>query len=284
LVGSALCAALDARGDDVVALTRGAGGIQWEPAAGRIHGSVDAFDAVVHLAGAGIGDHRWTDEYKREIRESRVHGTTALAAALAQAEHPPSVFVSGSAVGYYGNRGREELLDEASTHGDDFLALLCRDWEAATQPAGDAGIRTAMIRTGVVLAPKGGALGRLLLPFKLGLGGKIAPGSQYMSWITLADEVRAILHIIDGDLRGPVNLTGPHPCTNETFTRMLGSALHRPTKLPTPVFALKAVMGAELVDSLLVHGQRVFPKVLEADGFEFTANTVDEALRSVLGR
>jgi uncharacterized protein (TIGR01777 family) len=267
-----------------VALTRGEGGIRWEPGSRRIHGSVDGFGAVVHLAGAGIGDHRWTEEYKREIRESRVNGTEALARALAAAEAKPSVLVSGSAVGYYGNRGREELLDEGSTPGDDFLAHVCRDWEAAAEPAIDAGIRTAIIRTGVVLAPNGGALARLLLPFKLGLGGKLGRGNQYMSWITLTDEVRAILHIIDGDLDGPVNLTGPHPCSNETFTRMLGTTLHRPTKLPTPMFALRAAMGTELVETLLLHGQRVFPKALEADGFEFTSNTVEEALRSVLAR
>ncbi len=283
LIGSALSRALAARGDEVVALTRGANGITWEPSAGRIDGSVDGFDAVVHLAGAGIGDHRWTESYKQEIRNSRVAGTRALAEALASAHDKPAVLVSGSAVGWYGNRGREELLDENSTPGDDFLAHVCRDWEASTQPAADAGIRTAIIRTGVVLSRDGGALSRLLLPFKLGLGGKIGRGSQYMSWITLADEVRAILHIIDGDLAGPINLTAPHPCTNETFTKMLGEILHRPTLLPTPTFALKAVMGAELVQALLLDGQRVFPKALEADGFEFTSTIVEDGLRAALG-
>lgn len=283
LIGSALSRALAARGDEVVALTRGANGITWEPSAGRIDGSVDGFDAVVHLAGAGIGDHRWTEAYKQEIRNSRVEGTRALAEALASAHDKPAVFVSGSAVGWYGNRGREELLDENSTPGDDFLAQVCRDWEVSAQPAADAGIRTAIIRTGVVLSRDGGALSRLLLPFKLGLGGKVGRGSQYMSWITLADEVRAILHIIDGDLAGPINLTAPHPCTNETFTKMLGEILHRPTLLPTPTFALKAVMGAELVQALLLDGQRVFPKALEADGFEFTSTIVEDGLRAVLG-
>jgi uncharacterized protein len=282
LIGSALSRALAARGDDVVALTRGANGIPWEPSAGRVLGSVDGFDAVVNLAGAGIGDHRWTDSYKQEIRSSRVEGTRALAEALANTPRKPSVFVSGSAVGWYGNRGREELLDEQSTPGDDFLAQVCRDWEASVQPAVGAGIRTATIRTGVVLSRDGGALARLLVPFKLGLGGRVGRGSQYMSWITLADEVRAILHIVDGDLAGPINLTAPHPCTNETFTKMLGEILHRPTFLPTPTFALKALMGAELVQSLLLDGQRVLPKALEADGFEFTSTIVEDGLRAVL--
>jgi hypothetical protein len=284
LIGTALRRALEARGDTVVALTRGGGGIRWSPAEGVIDGSVDGYDAVVNLAGAGIGDRRWTDDYKLEIRNSRVNGTRALAAALAAAPNPPRVLVSGSAVGIYGNRGREELLDENSTLGDDFLAHVCRDWEAAAQPAVDAGIRTAYVRTGVVLAPRGGVLARLLTPFRLGLGGKIGRGNQYLSWITLADEVGAILHIVDGSLGGPVNLAGPHPVTNETFTRMLGEVLHRPTMLPTPVFALKARYGAELVEALLLHGQRVFPKALEADGFEFTSTTVEDALRTILGR
>ncbi len=284
LIGTSLCRALHARGDEVVALTRGESGIHWEPLVGLINGSVEDFDAVVHLAGAGIGDHRWTPEYKSEIKDSRVIGTEALAMALAACDNKPSVFVSGSAVGYYGNRGREELLDESSSPGDDFVAQLCREWEAATEPASEAGIRTVRIRTGIVVAPKGGALGRMLLPFKLGLGGKTMPGSQYMSWITLTDEVRAILHIIDGDLAGPVNLTGPHPCSNEIFTRALGLVLHRPTKLHTPIFALNAIMGKELVENLLLHGQRVFPKALEADGFEFSSNTIEEALRSVLAK
>lgn len=282
LIGSALTRALTARGDEVVALGRSGGGLSWNPTAGTITGSVEGFDAVVNLAGAGIGDARWTEAYKAEIRDSRVNGTRALAEALAAATEKPKVFVSGSAVGYYGDRGRADLLDEQSNPGDDFLARVCVDWEAAAQPAIDAGIRTALIRTGVVLSPRGGALRQLLVPFKLGLGGKVGRGNQYMSWITIDDEVRAILHIIDGDLSGPVNLTGPHPCTNETFTKMLGEILHRPTLLPTPVFALKLVKGAELVDALLLQGQRVFPKALEADGFEFDATTVEDGLRAVL--
>jgi uncharacterized protein (TIGR01777 family) len=284
LIGTALCRALEARGDAVVALTRREGGIRWAPSDGRIDGSVDGFDAVVHLAGAGIGDHRWSEGYKAEIRDSRVNGTRALAEALAACTNKPSVFVSGSAVGYYGNRGREELIDEQSAPGGDFLAQVCIDWEAAAQPAIDAGIRTAFARTGVVLSPTGGVLSRMVIPFKLGVGGKISRGNQYMSWVTLADEVRALLHIIDGTLAGPVNLTGPHPCTNETFTRMLGEVLHRPTFVPIPLFAMRALMGSEMVDALLVHGQRVFPKALEADGFEFTSQTVEEALRSVLAK
>ena len=282
LVGSALRRALIARGDEVVALGRGGGPMSWNPAAGQISADLAGIDAVVNLAGAGIGDARWTDEYKAEIRDSRVNGTAALAKAIATTTDRPSVFVSGSAIGWYGNRGREELLDERSTPGDDFLAQVCRDWEAASQPAADAGVRTACIRTGIVLSRDGGALRQMLLPFKLGVGGKIGRGSQYMSWITLDDEVRAILHIIDGELAGPINLTAPHPCTNETFTKMLGELLHRPTFLPTPLVALRALKGAELVETLLLNGQRVFPKALEADGFEFSATIVEDGLRVAL--
>lgn len=282
LIGSALRRALDTRGDSVVLLGRSGGSPSWDPAAGRISGSLEGFDAVINLAGESIGSGRWNDAKKQAIVQSRVAGTTALATALGACEQRPSVFICGSAVGYYGSRGREELLDESSSPADDFLARVCKDWEAATQPASDAGIRVANLRTGIVLTPEGGALKKMLLPFKLGVGGKLGPGRQYMSWITLNDEVRAILHVLDhNDISGPVNLTAPHPVTNEVFTKLLGEAVHRPAIIPLPSAVLKLILGEELATALLLTGQRVFPKKLEASGFAFEHVTLEAAFRSM---
>ncbi len=284
LIGSAVAAALEARGDTVVALGRSSTPVSWNPDAGTISGSLEGIDAVVHLAGESIGKGRWNAAKKQRILDSRVKGTELLVRTVAALEHKPSVFVSSSAIGFYGNRGREELLDETSTPGDDFLADVCKQWEAAAQPITEAGIRLAVIRTGIVLTPSGGALKQMLVPFKLGVGGKLGPGRQYMSWITLADEVRAILHIIDNaEVAGVVNLTAPHPVTNEVFTKILAEVLHRPGKIPAPSFALKALLGGELAEGLLLHGQRVFPKKLEATGFEFESTTLEAGLRSMLG-
>lgn len=283
LIGTALGAALRARGDNVIELGRSTTPVSWDPAAGTISGELPHVDAVVHLAGESIGSGRWNTARKERILQSRVRGTELLVRTFAEREDRPSVFVSSSAVGYYGNRGREELLDEQSTPGDDFLADVCLQWEAAAQPAAAAGIRLAIVRTGIVLSPEGGALKQLLLPFKMGVGGKLGPGRQYMSWISLADEVRALLHIIDTpEIDGAVNLTAPHPVTNETFTKILAEVLHRPGKIPVPSFALKALLGPELAEGLLLHGQRVFPKKLEASGFEFSSTTLEAALRSML--
>ena len=284
LIGSAVAAALEARGDTVVALGRSSTPVSWNPDAGTISGSLEGIEAVVHLAGESIGKGRWNAAKKQRIVDSRVKGTELLVRTVAALEHKPSVFVSSSAIGFYGNRGREELLDETSTPGDDFLADVCKQWEAAAQPITEAGIRLAVIRTGIVLTPSGGALKQMLVPFKLGVGGKLGPGRQYMSWITLADEVRAILHIIDNaEVEGVVNLTAPHPVTNEVFTKILAEVLHRPGKIPAPSFALKALLGRELAEGLLLHGQRVFPKKLEATGFEFESTTLEAGLRSMLG-
>jgi uncharacterized protein (TIGR01777 family) len=286
LIGSALVEALRARGDDVAGLGRDRERTPWwDVDAGHIEGDLDGFDAVVNLAGESIASHRWTDAQKTRIRDSRIEGTALLTRTLASCARKPPVLVSGSAVGYYGIRGREHLLDESSEPGDDFLAHVCRDWEAATQPAEAAGIRVAHIRTGIVLSPHGGVLKQLLLPYRLGLGGKTGSGRQYMSWISLADHVRAMLHIVgDGSIAGPVNLTAPHPVTNEVFAKLLGEVLHRPARVPTPTFALRTIYGSELVDALLVGGQRVFPKRLEASGFEFEHPTLEAALRAVLSR
>lgn len=285
-IGSALTRALEQRGDQVVRLARGKGtegAPTWDPDAGTISTvALDGVDGVVHLAGEGIGEKKWTPEQKRRILESRVKGTTLLAKTFADRQVAPTVLVSGSAVGYYGTRGDEEL-DETSKSGDDFLADLCTQWEAAAKPAADAGIRVVTIRTGIVLDPNGGVLKRLLLPFRLGIGGRVATGRQWMSWIALADTVDAIVHALDHDtLRGPVNLTAPNPVTNAELTKALGAALRRPTILPTPLLPLKLRYGGELVDALLVGGQRVLPRRLLADGYEFAQPELAPALRSML--
>lgn len=281
-IGTALRAALKSRGDDVVVLSRTGGQPSWNVAAARIDGSLEGFDAVVNLAGAPIGVGRWNDARKRELVQSRVVGTKLLAQTLAACAAKPSVLLSGSAIGYYGNRGREELLDENATPGDDFLARLVQDWEAAAGAASAAGIRVATIRTGIVLSPDGGALQRMQMPFKFGVGGKIGNGRQYMSWITLTDEVRAILYIIDTpEIAGAVNLTAPHPVTNEVFSKLLGEALHRPAVIPVPSFALKTLLGAEMATEMILHGQRVFPKKLEANGFAFEHVTIEAAFNAL---
>ena len=287
LIGSALLPRLRADGHRVVRLVRGApegsDDVRWDPDAESIDApGLEGVDAVVHLAGAGIGDKKWTPARKQLILESRTRGTGLLARTLAGLQRPPAVLVSGSAVGSYGNRGADELTEAASA-GDDFPAQVCVAWEAATAAAAEAGIRVATIRTGIVLAAHGGALHRMLLPFKLGLGGRIGSGKQYMSWISLDDHVGAIRHVIVTDsVAGPVNLTAPNPATNAEFTRALGAAVHRPTILPTPLFPLKAVYGGELVEHLLVEGQRVVPRVLEKTGFGFEHAEIDDALRAVL--
>jgi uncharacterized protein (TIGR01777 family) len=287
LIGTALIPRLRADGHRVLRLVRGepegSDDVRWDPAAGTIDAAgLDGIDAVVHLAGAGIGDKKWTPARKQLVLESRTQGTDLLARTLAGLDRPPAVLLSGSAVGYYGNRGAEELT-EASAPGDDFPARVCVAWEAATFPAEEAGIRVVHLRTGIVLAAHGGALGRMLLPFKLGLGGRIGSGEQYMSWIALDDHVGAVRHLLtDDSVRGAVNLSAPNPVTNSEFTRALGEALHRPTVLPTPLFPLKAVYGSELVDALLVNGQRVLPRVLQQRGYEFQHAHLDDALRAVL--
>ena len=287
LIGRALSASLQSDGHRVLRFQRGgvtAGDtIGWDPDAGRIDApALEGLDAVVHLAGEGIGEHRWTDEQKRRIRDSRVRGTAVLAAAVASRERRPHVLVSGSAVGYYGDRG-SEVLTEESAPGNDFLAQLCVDWEAETAPATEAGVRTVLTRTGIVLDAHGGALQRMLLPFKLGLGGRQGSGTQWMSWIALADEVGAIRFAIENDaVSGPTNLVAPNPVTNAEFAATLGRALHRPTFLPTPLLPLKLRFGAELVDTLLMVSQRVAPAQLEAAGYQFRFDSLEAALRAVV--
>jgi hypothetical protein len=286
LIGTALVTALEAAGHRVVRLRRGAGDVRsrtWDPEAGAIDASAfDGIGGVVHLAGEGIAEKKWTPAQKLRILESRTKGTDLLARTLAASDEKPAVLVSASAIGYYGNRGDEELTEE-SPPGDDFLAGVCTRWEGATAPAAAAGIRVVIIRTGIVLAPKGGVLKQLLLPFRLGLGGRTGSGRQYMSWITLVDEIRAILFVLGHDqISGPVNLTAPNPASNRELTATLAKVLHRPSVLPTPLFPLKVRYGAELVENLLVNGQRVLPAVLSEAGFEFVYPDLEAGLRGIL--
>jgi uncharacterized protein (TIGR01777 family) len=288
-IGSALLPALTDAGFRSIRALRGSfvpkgvDGIAWDPEAGTIDtASLEGLGAVVHLAGVGIGDKKWTDARKREILESRTKGTALLGTALAGLERKPSVLVSASAIGYYGNRGNE-VLTEDSVPGDDFVSHVCEEWEAAALPAVEAGIRLVTVRSGIVLGRGGGVLQRLLTPFKLGIGGRVGDGRQWMSWITLHDEVRAILHALTTDtLVGPANLTAPNPVTNAELTARLGEVLHRPTKLPTPLLPLKVLYGGELVQTLLLDGQRVLPTALERTGFEFAHPTLEVGLRAVL--
>jgi uncharacterized protein (TIGR01777 family) len=289
LIGTALGRTLIRNGHRVRRLRRGGTSgvddIAWDPEGGLIDApALEGLDAVVHLAGEGIGNKRWSDAQKQRILDSRTGGTSLLVGALATRDAKPRVLVSASAIGYYGDRG-DERLTEDSAPGDDFLANVCKQWEAATTPAADAGIRVVNVRSGIVLARKGGALGRMLLPFRLGVGGRIGSGRQYMSWISIDDEVGAIVHAIENDnVRGPMNATGPNPVTNAEFTATLGRVLHRPTVLPTPLAPLKLVLGPELVQSLLLFSQRVEPSKLQATGYEFHHPSLEAAFQAVLDR
>jgi uncharacterized protein (TIGR01777 family) len=286
MIGRALRPALEGAGHRVVALRRGPApgeGPRWDPEAGTIDAAaLEGTGAVVHLAGEPIASRRWTPEQKERILASRSRGTELLARTLAGLDAKPAVLVSMSGVDYYGDRG-DERLTETSPSGAGFLAEVCRQWEAATKPAADAGIRVVTPRAGMVLSPKGGALAQLLLPFKLGLGGRVGPGTQYVSWITLVDAVRGFVQLIEDDrISGAVNLTAPNPVTNREFTKALGAALHRPTILPTPLLPLRIRYGRELVQHLLLDSHRVFPDVLTGDGFEFLYDEIGPAFEGIL--
>ncbi|MEU5989553.1 TIGR01777 family oxidoreductase [Spirillospora sp. NPDC047418] len=285
LIGSALVQSLREDGHDVVRLVRREPArddeARWSPADGCVDkDSLEGADAVVHLAGAGVGDRPWTKAYKRRIRDSRVVGTRTLAEAIATAHPRPRVLVCGSAIGYYGDTGGREV-DEEAPMGRGFLAALVRDWEAAAGPAREAGIRVVHPRTGVVLTREGGMLGRTLPLFRLGLGGPLGDGRQWTSWISLADQVAALRHLIDHEIDGPVNLTAPNPVTNEAYTRALGRALHRPARLAVPRFALRAALRGFADEGPLV-SQRVLPRRLADAGFRFAHEHVEEAIAAVL--
>ena len=287
LIGSALIPVLVGGGHEITRLTRSpgsGGGVGWNPDAGEIDTSrLEGHDAVVHLAGENIGEGRWTREKKRRILESRTRGTRLLAEILASLPEPPDVMVSASAVGYYGDRGNE-LLSEESGAGSDFLAEVCKAWEAAADPARGAGIRVVHPRNGVVLSTEGGALARLLPVFKLGGGGRIGGGRQWSSWIAMDDVVGAIVHALTHDsVEGPVNLVSPNPVTNVEFTRVLGKILNRPTIFPLPAPAARLMLG-EVADALLLASQRVEPAKLKEVGYEFRYPELEGALRHLIGR
>ncbi|CAB4640071.1 MAG: TIGR01777 family protein [Actinobacteria bacterium] len=285
LIGTQLVTTLKSSGHEVVQLVRrsaAAGQIMWDPKSGKLDpASLEGCDAVIHLSGAGIGDKRWSDAYRKEILDSRTATTSLLANTIASLQRKPSVFLSGSAIGIYGARGDEQLT-ETSEHGTGFLADVCEQWEAAAKPAIDAGVRTVFLRTGIVLSPKGGALKKLLPLFRLGVGGKFGNGKQWQSWISMDDEVASIIHLLTANVSGAVNLTAPQPVTNAEFTKVLARVVKRPAIVPVPTFAPKILLGGELADALLFTGQRVMPQALTASGYVFKHSTLESALRSLL--
>jgi uncharacterized protein (TIGR01777 family) len=287
-IGSALVAELKAGGITIRRLVRSerrraAEDVVWDPAAGRLDPrALDGVDAVIHLAGEPIAQ-RWTTAAKRRIRESRVRGTELLATTIASLARPPRVLVSGSAMGIYGDRGDEEL-DEASAAGLGFLAKVATEWEAAAEPAARAGVRVVRVRTGLVLGPRGGALAKLLLPFRMGVGGRIGSGRQWVSWIGLHDTVGAIMHALATDaIAGPVNVAAPAPVTNAELTETLARVLRRPAIVPIPAFALRLAFG-EMAEATLLASQRMRPRRLLECGYRFRHATLEPALRYELGR
>ncbi|MFW6718596.1 TIGR01777 family oxidoreductase [Streptomyces sp. MAR4 CNY-716] len=285
LIGSALVGSLRTDRHDVLRLVRREASapdeVRWDPEKGYVDTArLDGCDAVVHLAGAGIADRRWTERYKRVLRDSRVLGTAAVADAVASLDRPPSVLVCGSAIGYYGDTG-DRRVDETAPPGRGFLADLCQEWEAATTAAEEAGIRTVHARTGLVVSRKGGAWGRLFPIFRAGLGGRLGNGRQYWSFISLHDHIAALRHLVDTEsLTGPVNLTGPEPLTNREVTAAMGRVLHRPTPFPVPAAALRVALGGFAED--VIGSQRVVPRKLLDSGFAFAFPGIEEALRAAL--
>jgi uncharacterized protein (TIGR01777 family) len=285
LIGSALVPHLRAAGHEVQRVVRRASSapdeITWDPAKGTIDlAALNGVDGVVHLAGAGVGDHRWSDDYKREILNSRVDSTNTIVRAMQQVEHRPRVLVSASAIGWYGDTG-DRIVDETAPAGTGFLADVVRAWEGASQVAVESGIRVVNPRTGLVVAKSGGAWARMFPLFKLGLGGKLGNGKQYWSWISLRDEVCALQFLLEQEhLSGPVNLTGPTPVTNAEVTSVMGHVLGRPTLLPAPAFALKAALGEFSTEVL--GSTRVVPGVLEQAQFRFQDSTIESAIRTAL--
>lgn len=289
LIGRALVRSLVADGHGVTRLVRSSSqpdgaavDVSWDPDAGTIDArELEGHDAAVHLAGESIAGGRWTDEKKRRIRESRVKGTRLIAETLARLERKPEVLASASAIGFYGDRGDESLTEESAS-GDDFLSEVCREWEKATLPASQAGLRVVHMRFGVVLSGEGGALSKMLTPFKLGVGGTVGSGKQFLSWVDLEDVVGAIKHAVtNASLRGPVNVVAPTPATNAEFTKTLGRVLGRPTIFPVPAFAARLAFG-EMADALLLGGQRVEPARLKSSDYKFAYPDLESSLRHAL--
>jgi uncharacterized protein len=285
LIGTALVSDLRSAGHEVLRLVRRAPAAPdergWDPPAGRIDdGTFDGVDAVLNLNGVGIADRPWSGSRKQLIRDSRTVPTEVLAAAVA--DHRVPAFLSGSAVGYYGDTGGR-AIDESTPSGTGFLAEVCRDWEAATAKAQEAGARVVLLRTGLVLSPAGGLLGTLKPLFKSFLGGRLGPGTQYQPWVSLDDEVGGIRFALEHDvITGPLNLTGPTPVTNAEFTKALAAAVGRPTSIPVPAFAIKGLLGA-MGEEMLLNGQRAVPAKLQAAGYQFRHHTVTEALAAAIG-
>jgi uncharacterized protein (TIGR01777 family) len=289
MIGSALVDALAGAGHRPIRVVRstptGPDEIAWDPVAGTIDArSLEGVDAVVHLAGRHIGRPWWTEGYMASVKDTRVRPTYLLAETLAKLDRKPSVLVSASGIHYYGDRG-EEILTEESPPGEGFLAGVAMEWELATSPASGAGIRVVIIRNGVVVSPGGGALAPMMIPMRLGLGGKLGPGSQYWSWIALDDHLAAVQHILaTEELSGPVNVVSPEPVRNADFVATIGRVLRRPTVLPVPAFALKLVLGPQMANQMALYSQRVVPRKLEASGFKFAYPDLEGAFRHVLGR
>lgn len=287
LVGSALVPLLTTGGHEVSRLRRSGGtaaaDVAWDPQRGLTDpASAEGMDAAVHLAGENIASGRWTAARKSQIRESRIIGTRLLCESLARLQKPPKVLVCASAIGFYGDRG-DVLLDETSPCGRGFLSEVCRDWEDATEPASSCGIRVVNARFGVILSPRGGALAKMLTPFRLGAGGVVGSGKQFMSWIGIDDAVRAILHCLTtAEVSGPVNVVAPEAVTNAEFTKALGRVLRRPTILPMPAFAARMAFG-EMADELLLASTRVAPRRLVETGFSFQDSLLQPCLRRLLG-
>ncbi len=289
MIGSSLTGYLIAKGHTVRRLVRRFDGLAqdelpWDPYRGRLDGGMlEGFDAVVHLAGNNIAGGRWTEKHKRLIRESRVRGTELLAATLGRLSNPPQVLVSASAIGYYGDRGKEPLREDSGPGGS-FMAGVCQEWERATLAATERGTRVVQLRMGLVLSARGGALGRMLPPFKMGIGGKMGSGRQFVSWIALDDLMGVFDHVIGtGKLHGPVNAVAPQAVTNEEFSRTLGRVLSRPAVFPLPAFVLRLALG-EMADELLLFSSRVEPAQLLASGYSFRFPQLELALRHVLGK
>jgi uncharacterized protein (TIGR01777 family) len=289
LIGRRLVASLEGAGRRVLRAVRRdvqnpAREVRWDPERGQIdRDKLASVDAVVHLAGANVAGKRWSSKYKQLLLDSRVEGATLISETIASLDPQPKVLACASAIGFYGDRG-DELLDESATCGGEFLPEMCLQWERACQPARDAGVRVVNMRIGVVLSPEGGALAKMLTPFKLGGGGSLGNGRQYFSWISLDDVVRAIEHVLSHDqIAGPVNLVAPAPVTNREFTNTLGKVLSRPTIMPMPAFVARLLFG-EMADSLLLASTRVAPTVLVESGFDFLHADLESALRHLLGR
>ena len=287
LIGTVLVSALEGKGVKVTRLVRSSpkpGEVQWQPNRSSINAAdLENYDAVINLAGENIGEGRWTDEKKRRIRDSRVKSTRLLSQSFAGLAHAPRAFLCASATGFYGDRG-DNILDEASNSGRGFLAEVCRAWEQVTEPAAQAGVRVVNLRFGPILAAQGGMLQKMLPPFKLGLGGKVGSGKQYISWVAIDDVIGAMNFLLESEaVQGPVNIVAPNPTTNAEFTKTLGRLISRPTAFAMPAFAARLAFG-EMADEMLLVSQRVAPKRLTEAGYQFEYSKLESALRHVLGQ